>query len=229
MRLQQWYQEPFALTGHSLGGFSVLLYAGQNPEKISMLFPAAAVLSGNHLENAYKTHMPDYYDEYIKNGSSVVECSFKPGLTAIKPLSWLTDMREWDAAPLLKNLTMPVLLVVGEHDEPTPPEHQQEIYDGLATNNKTLHIIAGADHCYNPAPGQDKLTAILGDWLGKNKTSVTSQTNDQQKTAYKSRRRPSETAALYCSDRTANGREYRHDGTGNAELRCNGTAPCQPA
>ena len=35
--LQSWYHEPFALAGHSLGGFSALLYAEANPEKISQL------------------------------------------------------------------------------------------------------------------------------------------------------------------------------------------------
>lgn len=40
---------------------------------------------------------------------------------------------------------MPVLLIVGEHDTATPPEHQQLLHDKLP-GEKEIHIIKGVDH-----------------------------------------------------------------------------------
>src|SRR3989338_7714424 len=43
---QGWYQEPFALAGHSLGGICVILYAEKYPEKVKGLAPISTVVSG---------------------------------------------------------------------------------------------------------------------------------------------------------------------------------------
>jgi len=43
---QKWYQEPFCLAGHSLGGICSILFAQKYPEKIKALAPISTVVSG---------------------------------------------------------------------------------------------------------------------------------------------------------------------------------------
>src|SRR5437667_2029568 len=43
---QAWYQEPFYLIGHSLGGISTTLYAEKYPKEIKGLAPISTVVSG---------------------------------------------------------------------------------------------------------------------------------------------------------------------------------------
>ena len=45
-KTQPWYQEPFCLSGHSLGGISTALYAEKYPEKLKALAPISTVVSG---------------------------------------------------------------------------------------------------------------------------------------------------------------------------------------
>ena len=61
---QQWYQEPFILAGHSLGGISVALFAENYPEKVKAVAPISTVISGKlHAEAIPKEKL----DEYNKN------------------------------------------------------------------------------------------------------------------------------------------------------------------
>ena len=54
---------------------------------------------------------------------------------------------KYDLLPDAKKLTMPVLLIVGEYDNGTPPEHQKLLFDALP-GPKEMHIIKGAKHTF---------------------------------------------------------------------------------
>lgn len=43
---QEWYEEPFFLVGHSLGGISTAHFAENFPEKVKGLAPLSTVISG---------------------------------------------------------------------------------------------------------------------------------------------------------------------------------------
>lgn len=45
-KTQDWYQEPFWLVGHSLGGISIILYAEKHPGEVKGLAPISTVVSG---------------------------------------------------------------------------------------------------------------------------------------------------------------------------------------
>lgn len=45
-KVQSWYQEPFWLAGHSLGGIATAFYAEKYPHKIKGLAPTSTVVSG---------------------------------------------------------------------------------------------------------------------------------------------------------------------------------------
>ncbi|MFT7615235.1 MAG: pimeloyl-ACP methyl ester carboxylesterase [Candidatus Woesearchaeota archaeon] len=54
---QPWYQEPFSLLGHSLGGTSVVLFAEENPTLVKQLIPVAPVVSGKRNISKYSSEV----------------------------------------------------------------------------------------------------------------------------------------------------------------------------
>ncbi len=142
--IQPWYQEPFCLAGHSLGGMAIALYAQKHPKKIKGLAPISTGISGKlHLE----IHPKEVLEEWKKTGYQLRKSSSKPGV--IKKISWsfMEDQMKYNILEKADKLIMPVLLIVGEKDVGTPPEHQKMLYDKLP-GKKELYIIKGAAHTF---------------------------------------------------------------------------------
>ena len=62
---QSWYQEPFVLFGHSLGGISTALFTEKHPDKVRALAPLSTVVSGNF---SIKTHNEEHLKQWKKEG-----------------------------------------------------------------------------------------------------------------------------------------------------------------
>lgn len=163
---QEWYQTPFALAGHSLGGLSTITYAAKHPDKVLSLFPAATVISGKHLEEANLFRSSEEYNAFKSSGDMTIECTYKNNVSGYRPYSWIETMWNWSALNFAKNITCPTLLLVGSNDTGTPPEHQKLFLDRLSSDKKDMHIIDGADHCYSDKI--DKACSYLDTWLKKN-------------------------------------------------------------
>lgn len=56
---QRWFQEPFVLVGHSLGGLSTAYYAEKHPGQVKALAPISTVVSG-------KLYLDSYSKEDLK-------------------------------------------------------------------------------------------------------------------------------------------------------------------
>ena len=161
---QPWYQEPFVLSGHSLGGICVGLYAEKYPEKVKALAPISTVVSGElTLKNSYKQGINE---EWRRTGWKEEQSISKPGVVKRLPWSHMEDRLQYDLLKNVQNLTMPVLLVVGEKDESTPVEHQKILYDALP-GTKELNIIPGALHTFREAAHLAELKQIIQQWLVK--------------------------------------------------------------
>jgi len=159
---QDWYNEPFALAGHSLGGLSIVAYASRKPEKVSSLCPAGMVISGRLLEQRTKENDPEYYKELITNGKIRLDCNYKENVTGFRTYKWYTSMYDWDAVEYAKNITAPTLFVVGDEDHGTPPKDHKKVYDALNAPKK-IEIIKSSEHSYQ---GKEKeLSTILDAWL----------------------------------------------------------------
>ncbi|MBI4090138.1 MAG: hypothetical protein HY421_01930 [Candidatus Kerfeldbacteria bacterium] len=87
-----------------------------------------------------------------------------PGV--IKRLKWshVADRLKYDLLPNVGKLRMPVLLLVGELDEPTPVKHQQLLYEVLP-GPKEVHIIPGAPHTFRDPRHLQHIHRILSAWL----------------------------------------------------------------
>lgn len=161
---QPWYQEPFVLAGHSLGGLCTALYAQRHPEKVKALAPLGTVVSGKlSMETPRRS---DTWQEWKRTGWEEHESASKPGVIKRLPWSHMEDRLKYDLLPEVHKLTMPVLLVVGERDESCPPEHQKILYAALP-GPKELHIIPGAPHTFRDPKHLEELKSIIEQWIQK--------------------------------------------------------------
>jgi alpha-beta hydrolase superfamily lysophospholipase len=160
---QEWYQEPFFLTGHSLGGICVAEYAENYPDKVKAVAPISTVVSGKLSMDA---HTKEEMDDWKDSGWNIKPSLSKPGV--IKKLKWshMEDRLKHDLLPNVKKLTMPVLLIVGDKDYSTPLEHQQILYDAME-GEKEIHIIKDASHTFKDESHLKEIKAIFLDWIEK--------------------------------------------------------------
>lgn len=161
---QEWYIEPFVLVGHSLGAISVALYAEENPNEVKGLAPISTVISKRlHHEAIPKEKL----EEYERTGYKIGKSNSLSGV--IKKLKWHPFSEDLEKYNLLENvdkLKMPVLLIVGEKDSGTPPEHQKILYDKLP-GEKEIHIIKGALHTFREKEHLEEIKKIFKEWIAK--------------------------------------------------------------
>lgn len=158
---QDWYQEPFVLCGHSLGGICTALFSEKYAEKVKALAPISSTVIGDYkIDRTPKEEL----DEWKKTGFLITKSTSKPGV--VKKLKWshMEDRKKYNLLPDAHKLTMPVLLMVGDKDEVTPLDQQQMLFDSVA-GRKELHIIKNAPHTYREKEHLDEIKSILDKWI----------------------------------------------------------------
>lgn len=163
---QEWYQEPFALSGHSLGGVCTALYAEKYPKKISALAPISTVVSGKLSVEAHKRDDAENFANWEKVGWKEKESLSKPGVTKRLLWSYITDSLKYDLLPSASKLTMPVLLITGQNDTSTPPDHVQILFDALP-GPKEFHVIKNAPHTFRDKDHFAEIKKLFLKWLDK--------------------------------------------------------------
>lgn len=168
---REWYQEPFWLAGHSLGGICIALYAENHPTKVKALAPISTVVSGKlSLESSKNKSI---WREWKRTGWKEWESGARPGFIKRLPWQHMEDRLKYDLLKGVGMLTMPVLLIVGENDESTPPEHQKILYEKLP-GKKEIHIIKGAQHSFRAQDDSERpenleqIKHIFSKWIKEN-------------------------------------------------------------
>ncbi len=161
---QSWYQEPFALAGHSLGGICTALYAERNPKKVLALAPISTVVSGNLTIESHKKYEPEEYALWEREGVRESYSESKKGMIKRLKFSHMIDRAKYDLLPEAHKLTMPVMLIVGSADWGTSPEHHQMLYNKLP-GKRDLRIIEGAPHTFREPSHLKQVYEILSDWI----------------------------------------------------------------
>lgn len=161
-KTQPWYIEPFCLAGHSLGGISITLYAEKHPQEIKGLAPISTVVSGK-LSTETTKHQK-IMTEWQKTGWREEPSTRVPGGAKRLPWSHMVDRLKYDVLPQADKLTMPVLLIVGDEDDATPPEHLQLLYDHLP-GRKEIHIINNAPHTFVELQHLAEIKQIFFTWI----------------------------------------------------------------
>lgn len=162
---QPWYQEPFILAGHSLGGYSVIRFAEKYPEKVKGVFAWAPVVSG---ELSYKaTEQSNELIEWQKSGWKIRTSNSKPGLELRLPWSHMLERLNHNLLPHAEKLTMPVTIIVGDQDIPCPSAHQKILFDVIPSSEKRLFIVKAAPHTFREKKHLEELKEILKNWIPK--------------------------------------------------------------
>lgn len=168
---QGWCHAPFYLAGHSLGGGAVLSYALKYPERVKAIVPHAAVLSQALWMAAIDRATPERLDAWRKRGYEEKEDRMNPGRFGRTSWALMEDMASHDFLARAAALSMPTLMIVGEKDEPTPPDHQRLFFDAL-TCDKEFHVVAGAEHTFRQPEHLAQLRDIITRWLQRQLSPV---------------------------------------------------------
>jgi pimeloyl-ACP methyl ester carboxylesterase len=157
---QDFYQEPFVLCGHSLGAICSALYAENYSEKVKALAPISTVVSG---QLSVEAHTKEEMDNWKQTGWRTT-IGYNSGLT--KKLKWLhmEDRLKYDLLKKVDKLIMPTILIVGELDTSTLPQHQQILFD-LLPGKKEMHIIKNAPHTFREEEHFNEIYQILYKWI----------------------------------------------------------------
>lgn len=161
---QSWYQEPFVLLGHSLGGISVALYAEKYPQKVLALAPISPVVSGALSVEAHKKYDVEGFAHWEQTGWYEQTSISKPGTVKRLPWSHIVDRLKYDLLPRVSTLTMPTLLIVGEQDTATPPDQIRLLFDALP-GQKEFYIIKGAPHTFRAPEHLSEIRNIIALWI----------------------------------------------------------------
>ena len=122
---QDFYHEPFAVAGHSLGGAATILYSNNNDD-ISFLIPIAPVIGGLQWENSCMKNMPVFckqwkekgYYEYKQNDKSV-----NIFYTVVN------EAKSYNALETAQNIKAPALFIIAENDRVIEGKDVQNVAD----------------------------------------------------------------------------------------------------
>lgn len=156
----EWYQEPFCLAGHSLGGISTAHFAEKNCTLIKGLALMATVVSGKLSTEAN----PLRTEEWKRIGYEEKKSNSKPWLSAKLPWSHMEDRFKYDLLLEAEKLDMPVLMVVGSEDDLTPPDTEKILFEMLP-GRKEFHLVEGAPHTFKETEHLSRLKEVFSAWI----------------------------------------------------------------
>lgn len=162
---KEWYQQPFILAGHSLGGYAVLQYTEDYPKEVKSVFAFAATISGKFSFEAKEQFESEEFKKYKETGWTS-RISKTTGKILNLPYSHMEERLKHDLITDVKNIKCPILMISGEKDTSCPPEHQKTFFE-LLSSEKEIHIIPGAPHTFKKQEDLEKMKEILNKWVQK--------------------------------------------------------------
>lgn len=163
-KTQKFYQEPFVLSGHSLGGICVALYAEKYPEKVLAIAPISTVVSGKLSIKIHKKYDTKSFANWKKTGWKETKSVSRPGIIKRLPWSHMQDRLKYDLLKDVKRLQVPTLLIVGENDTSTPKESINKLFKKLP-GIKEFHIIKNASHNFKDKIHLQEIEEIFINWI----------------------------------------------------------------
>ena len=161
---QPFYQEPFGLVGHSLGGATALCYTRENPDKVNNLILIAPVISGTFWEEACLKNIHDFYLDWKQKGSFLYQDPYHQDWKGNISFDVLKETFSYDATVFAEEIKAPVCIIVGKQDAVSLVEHNQTFYNKLHAL-KMLRILSDAEHTLHTEKNAKDLAKTCMDFL----------------------------------------------------------------
>ena len=160
-KTQDFYKEPFALAGQSLGAISVVRYAGQYPNKVDLLIPCAFPYY-NYIED----ELNDFAKEVIKNGFCD-KVSKSTGKVLRLKTAYVEDIKKLDLTEQIQKITANTYVVVGSKDNQKHLKNSRSLFQMLNCK-KEFYLLEDIPHDLANTPHDKELfTKTLKDILIK--------------------------------------------------------------
>jgi dienelactone hydrolase len=148
--------ERLAVLGLSRGGSIAATLAGTVPGVAAMVSWSGAIYNGYDED-------PDNHQVARENGDAPIDLGNREFDLS---LAWFDTIEDSHPLDDVAGYTGPVLAVVGSDDQVVPPEVSDIFLDTVASTDKTLHTIDGADHGFGAEPAYgDEAIGVTTDWL----------------------------------------------------------------
>jgi len=155
---QDWYREPFVLSGHSMGAGCAIWYAVNNPKKVLALASISTVIGGRQTLDKFKK---EDLTAYVDNNN----LSFKNRiLLEIQWYKFKKDILNYNLFPEVSKVNIPIIMIVGEKDINTPLEDQMKVYNAVS-GDKEIHVIKEATHTFREANHLAEIASLLKNWI----------------------------------------------------------------
>ncbi len=161
--LEDNYEAPELLVGHSLGGAAVI-YAGSQLESIKAIATIGAPSEPEHV-----THLLSQKIETIKSdGKAMVDIG---GRQFTIKKQFLDDLRSKNMEGILKELKKPILVMHSPQDSVVGIENAAKIYHA-AFHPKSFISLDGADHMLSDKKDAHYVGDLVASWLSRYISSI---------------------------------------------------------
>ncbi len=155
---QDFYHEPFAVAGHSLGGAATILYSHNN-DNINFLIPVAPVVGGQQWENSCMNNMPDFCKQWKEKGYYEYKLKEK---SANIFYTVVDNAKSYNALELAQNIKTPTLFVIAEKDRVIEEKDVKKLADIM---NAKIAKISQSTHNFTTNKNQNDLYQAIYDFI----------------------------------------------------------------
>lgn len=159
---QPFYSEPFALSGHSLGGASILRFGAQHPEMVNFLVPITPVVSGKLWEKSCMENLTDFCKHWQQSGSYEY-IDPQNHKTAVIPYAVVVSSFDYDANLIAPKISAETLLIGAKNDIIIATDSVSNLSSKIKHAN--VATVAGSGHNFENKANQSDLYRVIYDFL----------------------------------------------------------------
>ncbi len=162
---QDWFSEPLALAGHSMGGYSVVRYAEEAISEVKYLVPVAPLISGVAFFEMLKTIKPKTFARLKERGLEKLRNNEESDVAKKGYWFQIKELEKHNLLSSVSRLTMPTLLISGANDKACPIEHTRVLFNKIPSDVKEFIIIENVSHNFYKKTAQEECTSAIKKWL----------------------------------------------------------------